>query len=210
MIDRRELFIGGACFVAAGAAFGMTPRRRLSLLGGQRLQNIVPATVGRWTSSDVTDLVAPRGDGSLAARLYGDTLERNYRDNQTGSEVMMVLAHGDSQTNELQLHRPEACYPAFGFELSGSRPRSLPLVGGVDLPARQLVADAPGRRESIIYWSRIGEFLPVGDGEQRMDRLKTALSGYIADGLLARFSSLGADSAAALSRIVDFIPALIR
>jgi hypothetical protein len=61
----------------------------------------------------------------------------------------------------------------------------------------------------IIYWSRLGEFLPVDGIEQRVDRLTTAMHGYVADGLLARFSTLGSDPAAAFAIMIPFIGQLV-
>ena len=122
----------------------------------------------------------------------------------------MLLAHGQNNTDSLQLHRPESCYPAFGFELSNGKAIQIPLASGVTVPARRLVADAPDRRESIVYWSRLGEYLPTSAGEQRRDRLRTAMGGYIPDGLLARFSAIGEDPAPTLALVQSFIPKLIQ
>lgn len=209
MISRRGLVVGSACTAAAGAAYILKPRRELSLLGDRSLEDIVPRTFGPWTSQDVSGLVAPKIEGSLAARLYSQTVGRIYQNGATGGEIMMLLAHGQSSTDDLQLHRPESCYPAFGFTLSGNQPTKVVLARGVDLPVRRLVADAPGRRENIMYWSRIGEYLPTSRDEQRRDRLRTSMDGYIADGLLARFSALGDDTRRSLSVISAFIPELI-
>ncbi|MDQ2861412.1 MAG: EpsI family protein [Pseudomonadota bacterium] len=152
---------------------------------------------------------SPATEGSLEAKLYGQTVERVYQQAATQAEVMMLLAYGDSQTNALQLHRPEVCYPAFGFELSRSQPVQVALGGSVTLPGRALVAEAPGRRENIVYWTRLGAFLPISESEQRIDRLRTSMRGIIADGVLARCSTLGADPAAAFTLLEGFITALI-
>jgi EpsI family protein len=210
MIARRDLLIGGACAVAAAAAYGLKPRRHVSLLGKAALADVVPRTFGGWVSHDVTDLVAPREENSLASRLYSQTVGRVYQHGDTGAQVMMLLAHGDTQSDSLQLHRPEVCYPFFGFAISGNRPLHLPLGGGVTIPARRLVATAPGRQESIVYWSRLGDFIPIDSSEQRVDRFKTALSGYIADGLLARFSIAGNAAEAAFATLEEFVPELVR
>ena len=144
------------------------------------------------------------------AKLYGETVGRVYQQASTEAEIMMLLAHGDTQSNDLQLHRPEVCYPAFGFAISQSQPIALPLPGGVTVPARRLVAIAPGRQENIVYWSRLGEFLPTDGAQQRIDRLKTAMHGYVADGLLARFSAFGSDPAPAFALVSQFIGELVR
>ncbi|MGH6987286.1 MAG: exosortase-associated protein EpsI, V-type [Caulobacteraceae bacterium] len=210
MFARREILFGGACLAAAGIAWKLEPRRVVSLLGGAKLADIVPADLTGWTSRDVSDLLAPKEPGSLMSRLYQETVGRVYQQASSGAQVMMLLAHGDSQTNQLQLHRPEVCYPAFGFQIEDDRPVILPLAAGVGLPGRSLVAVAPDRRENIIYWSRLGEYLPIDGRQQRVDRLDTAMKGIVADGLLARFSTYGDDPQAALGVVASFIPALVR
>lgn len=209
MIARRDLLVAAACVVAGGAAFTLKPRRRVSLLGHAKLQKIVPTSFGEWSSIDVSDLIAPKGE-SLVAKLYDETIQRIYSQASTGAQIMMLLAHGDTESDELQLHRPETCYPAFGFEISQSAEGVLPLSGNVHLPVRRLVARAPGRQENILYWSRLGEFFPVDGIGQRLDRLRTSMGGYIADGLLARFSAMGPDPKEGFTLVNAFVPALLK
>ena len=209
MIARRDLLIGGACVAAGAAAYELTPRHRISLQGSAKLEQIVPRRFGAWTSRDVSDLVAPQTPDSLMAKLYSEAVGRVYLHASTGAEVMMLLAHGDTQSNDLQLHRPEVCYPAFGFAISKSMAIALPLAGGVTVPARRLVAVAPGRQENIVYWSRLGEYLPIDGTQQRLDRLKTAMAGRVYDGLLARFSMIGSDTDTAFASVEGFIGELV-
>ncbi len=211
MIGRRDLIVGTACLAGAGVAYALQPRRHVSLLErGRTVEEIVPRAFTSWKSQDVTDLVAPKIEDSLASRLYGETVGRVYRNGDTGEEIMMLLAHGDTQSEDLQLHRPEICYPAFGFSISQSAITEVGLAPRVTLPSRRLVAEAPDRRETIVYWSRLGEYLPLDRRQQQLDRLRTAMKGDIADGLLARFSMLGADSTAVVGVLERFIPALVR
>lgn len=210
MIARRDLILGGACLAAAGAAYGLKPRHTLSLLGSQKLADVTPMTFGAWTGRDVGDLVAPKEENSLAAKLYSQTVERVFRNGATGAEVMVLLAYGAHESDELQLHRPEVCYPAFGFALSQNTAHPLLVANGVTLPTRRLVADAPGRKESIVYWSRLGNALPSSGGEQRVDRFKAALSGYITDGLLARFSVVGGDPSSDFEVVDSLIVAFLK
>ena len=210
MASRRDVALGAACLAGAGLAFALAPRRYVSLMPRALLEQITPAAFSTWTSRDVTDLVAPKIEGSLESRLYDRTLERMYTDAASGAELMVLLAHGDTQSNELQLHRPEVCYPAFGFQVSSSRQYPLRLSAEAQLPVRSLVADAPGRRETIVYWTRLGEFLPTSESEQRLDRVKTALRGVVSDGLLARFSLVGDDAVGAAQTIQSFIVTFLR
>jgi EpsI family protein len=210
MTSRRSLLIGGACLAAAGAAYALTPRRRYSLVGDATLSSLVPMSFGPWSGRDVSDLVAPPAEGSLEARLYQETVERIYRHETTGAEVMMLLAHGGAQTNDLQLHRPEVCYPAFGFRLSASGPFEVPLTQRLAVPSRHLIAQAGDRREAILYWTRLGEYLPVDGAEQRVDRVRLAMQGLVADGVLSRFSIIGQDAETNTGVLSGFASGLLR
>jgi len=208
MNSRRSFLIGGACLATAGAAYAMTPRRRVSLLGDTTLAQLLPMSVPGWTGRDVSGLVAAASDGSLEAKLYNETVERVYED-PSGAAVMMLVAHGPTQSNDRQLHRPEICYPAFGYKILDSRVRAMPLGRGVSLPGRTLLAEQGGRREFIFYWTRLGEYLPTDGTQQRVDRVRMALKGQISDGVLARFSMVEVEPEVALSHLTSFVAALV-
>jgi EpsI family protein len=205
MLDRRDVLIGGSSLAAAGLSLALKPRRHVSLLGGVPLNEIVPQTIGAWESKNVSDLLDARGEGSLMNKLYGQTVERIYHNAQTQSEIMMLFAYGDTQSNDLQLHRPEVCYPAFGFEIVSAQLISIPLSAGFSLTTKVLMAHSPSRDETIVYWSRLGNFLPTSGGDQRLDRLKTTIEGVVADGLLARLSMATSDRNSAVMQIRGFI-----
>jgi EpsI family protein len=210
MTTRRDMVIGAACVLGAGAALALKPRRFVSLMpAGKKLNEILPRAFDAWNSQDVSDLVAPETPDSLAARLYGETVGRIYQNQSSGEQVLMLMAHGDVQSNELQLHRPEVCYPAFGFTLSESEPLQIPLTRSVTVPGRRLVAKSSERQEVVAYWTRLGEYFPTSVQEQRLERLQTAMEHYIPDGLLARFSVVGTDTRAALDTMTRFVPVLI-
>lgn len=209
MTSRRDLILGAACLVGAGAAFGLTPRKRVQLLAGGKLEDAIPRSFADWTSRDVSDLVAPKDEGSLAARLYNQTVGRVYEQTNSGRQLMMLAAYGQTQSNDLMLHRPETCYPSAGFRIVSNEAIKLTLPGGGQLPARKLVAEAPGRRESILYWSRLGEALPVSNREQRVDRVRAAMAGNVGDGLLMRLSGIGPDPGVVLAQLEAFIPLLL-
>lgn len=211
MNGRRDFLIGSACMAAAAAAVALVPRRHAPLLApGAKLADVVPRAFQGWSSRDVSDLVAPKEEDSLAARLYGETVGRIYSNPGSPGEIMMLLAYGDTQSDDLQLHRPEICYPAFGFAISQSASMAMGLTPEVSLPSRHLVAEAADRRETILYWSRLGQYLPLDRKQQQLDRLFTAMKGEIADGVLARFSVAGREPDQALSIMKAFVPGLVR
>lgn len=194
MINRRDLLIGGACFATAAAAEGLRPRKHVSLLGNRELENVIPKAFGVWQAREADGIVTPQSEDSLAARLYNQSVGRIYAgpDNTT---VMLLIAYGNTQSDTLQLHRPEVCYPAFGFTVTENRPAQFDLGRGVLVPGRNLVASSPGRDERISYWTRIGESLPTSNSEQRQMKFRIALSGIIPDGVLVRVSNIQGDDA---------------
>ena len=190
MTSRREFLIGGACVLTAGAAYTATPRQRMSLLGKAKLEELVPRAFGSWSELPSTGVVVPQSDDSLAAQLYAQTVTRTFINNADNTGVMALFAYGDTQSDQLQLHRPEVCYPAFGFSVVESLPTNLALQNGGIIPARRLTAQSAMRTEHIAYWTRIGEFLPQSGKEQRAAKLRTAFQGIIPDGILVRISNL--------------------
>jgi EpsI family protein len=123
---------------------------------------------------------------------------------------MLLIAYGNTQSDTLQLHRPEVCYPFFGFEVTDNRPTEFALGNGLTLPGRNLVARQPGREERISYWTRIGEYLPVDNSEQRRMRFKTALDGIIPDGVLVRVSNMLPEDGPAFALNNRFVADLLR
>jgi EpsI family protein len=209
MIARRDLLLGALCVSGAVAGTALKPRREVRLLTSGKLADIVPRTFGDWNSEDVGDPYAVNGEGTLSAKLYNELLVRQYVNFKAGTGVTLLMAYGGRQSDELQLHRPEVCYPAFGFNLTRNEPLTLPIGDSVSVPARRLAAEADGRVESIIYWSRMGELLPQDGGQQRTARLKIAMQGIIPDGLLSRFSMTGNNPKLEWLAIEGFVAELI-
>lgn len=187
-MNRRDLLMGGGMLAAAGSAAAMMPRERLLLLPeARKIEDIVPLAFGGWTNMPSDAFVLPRSEGSLADRLYNQTLSRLYV-GEDRIPVMLVIAYGAVQNDQLQLHRPEVCYTAVGFEITSSALRQLPLGGGAILPVRDLEAVSASRIETISYWTRIGDDLPTDGGSQRMVKLRQQMRGFLADGILVRLS----------------------
>ncbi len=209
MIDRRELLVGGACLAAAAGAEAMRPRTRMSLLHGTKLDAVIPRRFGSWSEREAKGLVTPQSENSLAARLYTQSVGRFY-ERPDGELVMMLIAYGDTQSDSLQLHRPEVCYPAFGFTITANNAAHYPIANGIDVPGRNLTATSPGRDEHISYWTRVGEFLPIDNREQRAAKLRQAMAGLIPDGVLVRLSSLNTDPDAAFALNAQFAADLVR
>ena len=194
MISRRDLMIGGMLVGASAGAWAWTPRTKMSLLGSGELDKLIPSAFGHWRALPASALVVPEEEDSLANRLYSQRVGRFYA-NADNEAAMLLIAYGDTQSDSLQLHRPEVCYPAFGFDVKNMTDVPIALSRELSVPGRRMVATSNQRTEQILYWTRIGEYLPASGAEQRWSRLRSEMGGTIPDGVLVRVSSLGSDPA---------------
>ena len=208
MTSRRDFLVGGLCAAAAGTAWARTPRQRTSLLAGRELEALLPKQFADWHEVPSDALVVPQSEDSLASKLYSQSLGRIYQATD-GKAVMMLIAYGDTQSDQLQLHRPEVCYPAFGFNIVNSAAASIALSPEVTVPGRTLSAESPARTEHISYWTRVGEYLPQSGRDQAIAKLKIALEGQIPDGVLVRISSLEPEAAAGYALNERFAAAML-
>ena len=176
--------------------------------GDRKIDAIIPNRIGDWTHVPSSAFVLPKTPGSLADRLYSQTISRLY-DSPTRIPVMLVIAYGNLQSDLLQLHRPEACYTAVGFAISRSDKAKVDL-GGAALPVRELVATSDSRIEPIVYWTRIGDDLPTDGSEQRWSKLRQQMKGYVTDGVLVRMSTVGEPSPELFGELRAFAAAMVR
>jgi EpsI family protein len=195
MIARRDLLVGAGCAAALGGAEFLRPRRTLKLLReGGTMKGLIPASFAEWRLGEGGDIVEPPTPGTLAAKLYSDRVARTYRREVPEiDDVMLLAAYGAAQSDTLQLHRPEVCYPAVGFSIVSRKLVEMPVAEGVSVPAVMLSAKSGGRVEDVVYWTRLGETLPQTASDQRWARLKTAMEGYVGDGVLVRASMVRLD-----------------
>lgn len=208
-MNRRDVLIGAACLAAAGTAEAMRPRKRLSLVHGRKIADAIPLAFDGWKQMDTNAIVAPESDNSLAKKLYSEQVSRLYV--RGGHDyIMLLIAYGGTQNDMLQLHRPEICYPAFGFQVTESEATDIDLDRGVVIPGRRLTASSTERTEHISYWTRVGEYLPTSNREQRTMKLRTALAGIVPDGVLVRISNGLTDRDAAFALNEDFARAMVR
>ncbi len=208
MIDRRDVLLGGAMLSAAAGAMALTPHRHVQFLGTRKLENLIPRQIGEWTDHPSEAFILPRDPDSLSAQLYNDTVARLYTSPHS-IPVMTVIAYGNVQNDQLQLHRPEVCYSAVGFQISSSTLADLQLARNVHLPVRELVATSDSRVEPICYWTRIGDAMPTTGTQQRWAKLQQQMNGVISDGVLVRMSTVGAPTPEVFSELRRFGTALV-
>jgi EpsI family protein len=211
MFSRRDLLVALGCTATLAAAEALKPRRSLILLDqNKKLSDIIPTHFPGWQEGGFGDIVIPQGEGSLSARLYQDQLARIYHPvNHEGPSIMLLLAYGKSQDDLLQIHRPEACYPAVGFTIISRFLVDIATASAGPVKAVGLTAQTADRTEDIMYWARIGHGLPQTSGQQTWTTFKEGLAGNIPDGILVRASAIREGANAGFADIEAFFKAMI-
>jgi EpsI family protein len=204
--DRRKFLLGLLFCSAAGAAAIRQPRRKLDYLGSAKLDKLVPETIGKWKFVASSGLVVPPDD-QLAQAIYAQQLTRVYSNGEDPA-IMLLLAQNGSQTGFLQIHRPETCYTAGGYQITPLEPHPV-RYGSKILPANSMEATANGSTEHIVYWTRVGERLPRSWEEQKAAVAIQNLEGIIPDAILCRVSAVSNDGPATYKAIDEFIREMI-
>lgn len=203
--DRRKFMLGLLFCSAAGIAAARQPRKRLDYLGGRKLEDIIPKQIGNWNFVAASGLVVPPND-QLVQALYSQLLTRVYS-NGEDAPIMLLMAQSGSQTGFLQIHRPEICYTAGGYQISAVSPHPIQ-IGSRAVPAKAIDASAGGPAEHVVYWTRIGNKMPLSWKEQRLAVAEQNLEGIVPDAILVRVSCIGEDRTAALATIDKFVRAM--
>ncbi|MFC4933136.1 exosortase-associated protein EpsI, B-type [Massilia sp. GCM10023247] len=188
-----SLVLGIAMAGASALTVALTPAPAANAVqAGFRLEAMIPSRFGSWkVDPTIVPLTpSPEQQGALA-RIYDQTLSRTYVD-PAGRRVMLSIAYGGEQSRALQLHLPEVCYVAQGFQVAGEGSGELATRFGT-LPVQRLVATQGERNEPITYWITIGDRATRSGIEQKLRRLAYGLSGQIPDGMLVRISSITTD-----------------
>lgn len=201
-LSRREFAVGALFAAAAATAAARQPRRNLDMLGKAKLKDVIPERIGDWTFVSSSGLVVPPED-QLSRAIYSQLLTRVYA-SPNGSSVMLLIAQSGSETGILQIHRPEICYAAGGYAISGLHRRVLHLPEG-ELPSVFLSATSEDRTEQILYWTRIGRHLPLSWLQQREAVAVDNLRGIIPDAVLVRVSTIDNDRSSAQGTIDAFV-----
>lgn len=186
------LALAAAMLAASAIAKHYTPTEYLAdSRRDMRLEALVPTSFGGWKlDPNITPLVVDPSQLELSDRLYSQTLARTYVD-QGGHRVMLTIAYGRDQSDGLQVHTPEMCYPVAGFTVGTSTHDEI-TINGKKQSVVKLIANKNGEVEPITYWVTVGDYVVNNGPKGRRDvRFKYGFDGKIPDGLLFRVSSRG-------------------
>ncbi|MDB5754150.1 MAG: EpsI family protein [Massilia sp.] len=168
----------------------LTPTVRLSQAQAAfSLAHMIPARFADWTvDASVVPLQPDPERQSVLEKIYDQTLSRTYI-NSAGERVMLSIAYGGDQSRALQVHLPEVCYVAQGFDMLKVGEGAMATRFG-QVPVKRLVARQDSRNEPITYWITVGDKAIRSSFEQKLQRLAYGLSGKIPDGMLVRVSTI--------------------
>jgi EpsI family protein len=200
-VTRRDFVVAGGLGSVALASGFLSAVQSTPVHSSEPLDSLVPGRIGEWTFSPYRNVLIPRGE-KLQDATYDDVLTRFYT-SASAAPIILLIAYGSAQSGDRQLHRPEVCYPAAGFNVRNERNSSLTLAG-VPIVARTLTAVARDRVEHILYWSRIGRDFPLDSLAQRWAILRQTVGGTVPDGVLVRISTLSRGRADAIARLHQF------
>lgn len=198
--------VAAALMVSAGiVAKQLTPTVKIADQRARfELAAIVPLAFGDWTVDDaVTPLQVDPDTQSKIDKLYNQTLSRTYI-NRRGERVMLSIAYGGDQSDNLSVHLPEICYAAQGFEVAKTGQDNIATAFGA-VPVKRLFAVNGSRKEPISYWVTIGDKAIRPGLEQRLYQMRYGLTGVVPDAMLVRVSSIDADAKASYALQNGFV-----
>ncbi len=184
-----------ASMVATAAiALLLTPTTTLPNTG-EPLANAIPSRFGDWQEIRSplmqVNLTQYRAGETTSNQPYDDVLMRSYQ-NSAGDVVMLAIAYGRNQRQEVKIHRPDLCYIAQGFDVMSNKPTSIPAISSNSRPitTMRMIASRPGRLEAVSYWMRVGRIFSEDSFSTRAHIFTEGLAGRIPDGVVGRASKV--------------------
>jgi EpsI family protein len=209
-IPIKNLLIGLVLIVATVAAVMLEPAQLVAEKGPKvDLETLIPKQFESWKiDSSIMPLQASPDQEEALKNIYSQILTRTYI-NSLGQRVMLSIVYGDGFDRQLDVHRPEYCYAAQGFEVSQYTDQIIQTLFG-DLSVRRLVASKSTRIEPISYWVKIGDKALSSTFERKVQKIKQSLTGQVGSGMLIRVSSLNNNKDLAYKEQEDFINAMLK
>ena len=205
-----SIVLGTLMAVSAAVAKIATPTVYLSkVLPALNLSAIIPSQINDWTEEKnlASQIINPQ-TLELIHKLYAQTLSRTYVNNK-GERIMLSIAYGIDQRDGMQVHQPEVCYPAQGFQLQSNHRGILTTQGGTIVVSRLETSLANQRFEPVTYWTTVGDKVITTGISKKIAEMRYGFKGEIPDGLLFRISSIDADTSHAFAVQDSFVNALV-
>lgn len=190
----KNLLIALLMLTSSGVALAIRPTQRIADEGpAVNLETIIPKQFADWQvePQQFGQVVNPQQEQMLE-KIYTQTLTRTYVNNK-GEHIMLSIAYGADQSDAKQLHYPEVCYPAQGFQIVSSQSGEVQ-TGFGNIRVKRIMTVLGSRSEPLTYWSTVGNKVVMGGKETKLEQLRYGFNGKIPDGLLFRISSINDDA----------------
>ena len=163
----------GILMVSSGAlTMALTPTVKIADQQEMlNLEALIPAQFGNWQIDE--SIIPVQADAETQAkldRIYNQTISRTYI-NTLGERIMLSVAYGGDQSDNLAVHKPEVCYYAQGFEIMTIFADEL-LTSYGKLPIKRLLAIKGNRNEPITYWVTVGNKAVLPGLDQKLQQLR--------------------------------------
>ena len=208
-MSRKFIVLLALMLAASVIAMLLRPTQRISEAGEKvNLETMIPKKFGEWNAVEnpTNQIVNPEQQKKIES-LYTQILSRVYV-NKAGEAIMLSIAYGEDQSDSKQLHYPEVCYPAQGFQITSSQQGDLSTQFG-NIRVLRLHAEMGSRSEPLTYWSTVGNKVVRGGKEIKLQQLSYGFRGEIPDGLLFRVSSITQDKNEGYAFQQQFVQSLI-
>ena len=204
----QTLLISIAMFLSIGLAWAISPHTMLAKERGPiDLKTVVPKQFGDWREEDTaSQIINPELQAALN-KVYNQTLSRTYI-NSKGEGIMLSIAYGGDQEDNLQVHIPQGCYRGQGFAVGNVTQHKMATPYGV-IPVSRMVATMGNRVEPVTYWIVIGDKTTDTLWSVKRAKLDYALKGIVPDGMLVRVSTITPDADKAYSLEQQFTAAML-
>lgn len=206
----KNLLVGVALLAVAITAVMAKPAPPVVEQGPKvDLETLIPKRFEGWQLEEsVAPLQASPDQMEALKKIYSQILTRTYI-GSGGQGIMLSVVYGDGIDRQLDIHRPEYCYPAQGFQVSQYTDQLIQTLFG-SLSVRRLVASRSHRTEPISYWIKIGDKAMSSTFERKLQKIKQGFTGRVGSGMLVRVSSISNDEGLAYKEQEDFINAMLR
>ena len=211
IIRNRGYYVIGLLMIAAvGLTRVATPQLHRAPAGTMiNLSTMIPAQFGEWKEQpDLNPIVVDPATKQQIDKVYNQTLSRTYV-NSAGDRVMLAIAYGSNQSDNMRVHLPELCYPSQGFQVTSLVKTIMVLPNHRTIPVKRMVASHFHRLEPITYWTTVGNEVEVDGLRWKLAQLRYGLAGIIPDGLLFRVSSIDKNVQHAYALQNNFVDELV-
>lgn len=204
-----SIILGVMMALSGALTVALTPTNKIADLQEKiDLEIMIPSRFGDWrVDESIIPLQVDAETQAMLDKIYNQTLSRTYV-NSLGERVMLSVAYGGDQSDNLAVHKPEVCYYAQGFEIMKAYADELLTQYG-KLPIKRLMAVKGNRNEPITYWVTVGSKAVLPGIEEKLQQLRYGLTGSVPDGMLVRVSSIDSDKDKAYHLQTIFIQDLL-